>query len=459
MVHWPEQAIDGLGQSVVSPAVNRLSDPDPELGISVDATDIADMAGNSISPEGIGGDEAFRLFAEVIEPSCLAVDHPRFFSFIPAAPTRSSLLADLLLSSTRIYGGSWMEGAGAVYVENQVLRWIADLCGLPEAAGGVFVPGGTNGNLSSMIAARYAWRQRGAGRHDAVRGVIISSDSVHASVPQAARAMDCEMVCVPGDDAGRLCRETLQRVLRALGNDRDRVFAVVATAGTTNAGVIDDLDAAADAADDLGCWLHVDGAYGLAAVCSEQSRGLFAGVERADSLIVDPHKWLFGPFDSCALLYRDPAIARAAHTQRADYLEVLQSTDDQGTPGWNPSDYAHHLSRRPRGLPLWFSLASHGTTAYAEAIETTLAVAREGAELIRSASHLELLLEPDLTVLVFRRRGWTHANYVSWAREVMEEGTAVVLPTQWKGETALRMCIVNPDTTIGDIKVVVDRLL
>ena len=155
------------------------------------------------------------------------------------------------------------------------------------------------------------------------------------------------------------------------------MFAIVATSGTTNAGVIDDLAAVAEAAAELGTWMHVDGAYGGAALAAPSVRARFAGIEAADSFIVDPHKWLFAPFDSCALLYRDPEIARQAHTQHAEYLEILHAGDARlSSPEWNASDYAHHLSRRARGLPLWFSLATHGTRAYTDAIETTLRVAR-----------------------------------------------------------------------------------
>ena len=134
--------------------------------------------------------------------------------------------------------------------------------------------------------------------------------------------------------------------------------------------------------------MHVDGAYGGAALVAPSVRDRFAGIEAADSFIVDPHKWLFAPFDSCALLYREPEIARRAHTQHAEYLDVLHvDHGDVPGPDWNASDYAHHLSRRARGLPLWFSLATHGTDAYAEAVETTLRVAHEaGAELVRAAA-------------------------------------------------------------------------
>jgi L-2,4-diaminobutyrate decarboxylase len=200
--------------------------------------------------------------------------------------------------------------------------------------------------------------------------------------------------------------------------------------------------------------MHVDGAYGLAALCAPSVRERFAGIEQADSFIVDPHKWLYAPFDSCALVYREPQYGRAAHRQHASYLESLYADD----AAFNPSDYGVHLTRRPRGVPFWFSLAVHGTDAYTEAIERTLALTREAAEEIRARPDLDLILDPELTVLVFRRRGWTAADYDRWAAGLRESGTAFVLPTAVSGEPAARLAIVNPLTTIDDIRQVLDHI-
>jgi glutamate/tyrosine decarboxylase-like PLP-dependent enzyme len=273
-------------------------------------------------------------------------------------------------------------------------------------------------------------------------------------VAQAGQAMDVDVVKVPADDAGRMHGGALRDAVDDLdATDRARLFAVIATSGTTNAGVIDDLAGAADVCAAAAVWFHVDGAYGGAALAAPSVRAKFDGVERADSFIVDPHKWLFAPFDCCALLYRDPRIARAAHTQKAEYLDVLQEDGD-----WNASDYAHHLSRRARGLPLWFSLATHGTDAYRDAVETTLQVAHAGADLIRASDHCELVVEPELSVVVFRRLGWAPDRYHAWSQRQLADQESFVVPTAWEGETVLRYCIVNPLTTIDDIAAIVDSL-
>jgi L-2,4-diaminobutyrate decarboxylase len=183
------------------------------------------------------------------------------------------------------------------------------------------------------------------------------------------------------------------------------------------------------------------------------ARHLFDGIERADSFIVDPHKWLFAPFDACALIYRDPELGRLAHTQTAGYLDVLTDSGE-----YNPSDYAIHLSRRARGLPFWFSLATHGTDAYAAAVEMGLSLAQQSAEEIRARPELELVREPMLSVVVFRRLGWTPEDYQAWSDRLLADGFALVLPTRHGDETVTRFAFVNPRTTMDDVRAILDSM-
>ena len=457
-MHQHDASMEVLTQAVLRYSVERMRLDPPPLDASRPAADLAAMAGRTVSPRGIGGLEALRGFGDVLAPACISVDHPRFLSFVPAAPTEASMLFDLVVGASSIYAGSWLEGAGAVFAENEALRYICDLAGLPAAAGGVFVSGGTGGNLSALIAARWRWRRRADRRHDRTRGLVIGSSNAHSSIVAAGRAMDADVIDVPADARGRMTAEALEARVEGLDPlDRERLFAIVATSGTTNAGIIDDLAGVADVCERLGVWMHVDGAYGGAGLAAPSVRHLYDGIERADSFIVDPHKWLFAPFDCCALVYRDPFEARRAHTQHAEYLDVLHA-DDHEDEDWNPSDFAHHLSRRARGLPFWFSLATYGTDAYRDAVEITLEVAHQGAELVRAAAHLELIMEPELSVVLFRRVGWSPVQYRAWSDRLLHDGTAFVTPTGWAGETVLRYCVVNPRTTVADIQLIVDSL-
>jgi L-2,4-diaminobutyrate decarboxylase len=432
-----------LAQAVMRIALDRLRMDAPLDGPRAPA-ELAARAGQTITAEGLGGNEALRLWTDVLGPATMSVDHPRYLAFIPGAPTESSTLFDLVVGASSLYGGSWLESSGAVYAENQALRWVCDLVGLPQGSGGCFVQGGTVGNLSALVAARHAALERRGGKRPARWSVAIT-DETHSSVVYALNhVMDVDTLMVPADERGRMTGTALEAALAAAGDQH--VFAVVATSGTTNAGVVDDLAGVADVCRTRELWMHVDGAYGGAALAAPSVRHLFAGVEHADSFIVDPHKWLFSPFDCCALVYRDPAIARRAHTQHAGYLDVVNVEGE-----WNPSDYALHLSRRARGLPFWFSLAAHGSDAYRDAIESTLAVAREGAQEIRNRSYLELLIEPDLSVLIFRRTGWGAEDYEAWSARLLAEGYAFVTPSMHRGEPCTRFAIVNPRTTVSDL--------
>lgn len=458
-MHEHDASMEVLTQAVLRYSVERMRLDPPPLDVSRPASDLAAMAGRTVTPHGIGGLEALRVFGDVLAPACISVDHPRFLSFVPAAPTEASILFDLVVGASSIYAGSWLEGAGAVFAENEALRYICDLAGFGPDAGGVFVSGGTGGNLSALIAARWRWRHRAAGRFDRIRGLVIGSSNAHSSIVAAGRAMDVDVVEAIADERGRMDRAAVEATVAALSDeDRERLFAIVATSGTTNAGVIDDLDGVADVCARLGVWMHVDGAYGGAGLAAPSVRARYHGIERADSFIVDPHKWLFAPFDSCALVYRDPIEARRAHTQHAEYLDVLHA-DDHEDEAWNPSDFAHHLSRRARGLPFWFSLATYGTDAYRDAVEVTLDVARAAADVVRDAPHLELIMEPELSVVLFRRIGWTPAQYRAWSDALLRRGEAFVTPTGWAGETVLRICVVNPRTTVADIQAIVDSLV
>ena len=458
-MHFYDEESAELAVAIVKYAMERVKMDPPPLDKPYTLSELNTIVGQTIRPEGRNGLEVLKEFVDELAPSCISVDHPLFLSFVPGAPTESSVLFDLVVAASNIYAGSWLEGAGAVYAENQALRWIADLAGLPPDAGGVFVSGGTAGNLSALVAARWAWRSRDAAR-ERMRPLIVASGGAHSSIAQAARVMDADVVSTAVDERGKTHGAHVRDTIDGLSSgDRGRVCAVVATAGTTNVGVVDDLDGIAGVAASHGVWFHVDGAYGAAALCAPSVRGLFGGIERADSLIVDPHKWLFGPYDSCALIYRDPRIAKRAHTQHAEYLDVLQQGESAvRDESWNPADLAHHLSRRARGLPFWFSLAMHGTEAYTDAMEATLEVTRRAADEIRGRDYLELVMEPELSVLVFRRKGWIPERYQMWSDNLLERGIGFVVPSSWQNETVLRMCIVNPRTTVAGLTGIFDTL-
>jgi len=442
-----------MTQLILDYVVERLSIPDNSVDGLGDRRELEAVTAGLIGDRPRDAREVLDLYVDHIADTILSADSPRYFAFIPAAPTKAALLFDMVVSAASLQGCSWLEAAGAVVAENQALRVMADAAGLPQSAGGVFVSGGSAGNLSALVVARdTARRARIEAGLPEIRLRVVVSDQAHSSIKNALNIIGMDALIVPTLD-GRLDDEFLRRSLSE-EDDLSDVAAIVATAGTTNAGIIDDLTAASDVAREHGWWFHVDGAYGGAGVLARSIRARYAGIESADSLVMDPHKWWFAPFDSAALLYREPRLAKAVHTQDASYLDVIHEDDDD----FNPSDLAYHLTRRARGLALWFSMAVNGLDAYRDAVEHSLSMARYAAERIDSDPDLHLVREPDLSVVLFRRVGWLHADYEAWGQRLLHEQTAFVTHSSWRGETVARLVFLHPATTTAMVDEVLATL-
>lgn len=441
---------------VMKYAINRITNTTPEMGQPKKEEELKALVGETITPEGIGGEKAFHLFRDVLVKATVAIDHPRHLAFVPAAPTRAAIMFDLVTSASSIHGAYWMEGAGGIFCENEAMKWIVSLTGLPSGAFGVFTSGGTAANLSAMVTAREYWRND----HDNLnkKALVITSAGAHSSIKAMAKVIDADVLLVETEDL--MSAEDLKQKINQLdANQRKRLFAVVATGGTTNAGIIDDLEGIAKVCKDEKLWFHVDAAYGGGALAADSVRHLFKGIEKADSITIDPHKWLFSPYDCGAVIYKNPELAKAAHSQEGSYLEIFK---DEGARGFNPSDYQIQLTRRIRGLPLWFSLAMHGTDRYKWAVEMGIKLANLAGELIETNSDLELVREPSLSCVLFRRKGWSPEQYKNWTYKNHQEGFALVTPTKWikdnVSETVARFCFINPDTTKEDIVAILETM-
>ena len=448
---------DAMHQSGSNPRVRNAIfhyasdriDIDPPLDGPRSFEELTALAGQTITEAGLGGEAALKLFEDVLAPATISTDHPNYLSFIPTAPTELSTMFDLVVSASSIYGGSWKEGAGAVYAENQVLSFLAAECGLPAGSGGLFVQGGTLGNLSALVAARE--------KSKAILGkqswAIICSSEAHSSIKAVAKVMDCEVVIAKAGESGSLGKAAAEAAVIEAKQQGLTPFAIVGTAGTTNFGIVDDLQGISEVAKANGLWFHVDGAYGLAGILAPELKHLYQGVENADSFIVDPHKWLFAPFDACALVYREPEYARIAHTQHGEYLDVLTHSGE-----FNPSDYGFNLTRRVRGLPLWFSMASHGVSLYRQAISANVKLTHQIAKEISNRSYLKLVRDPQLSVVVFERIGWELRDYEVWSEKLLSDQFAFVVPSSHQGKPNTRFAIVNPLTKYEDLVKILDSM-
>ena len=446
-----------MSLDVIKFAINRITNTNPELGFPRKAEELQELVGETITPKGIGGETAFRLFREILIKASVPIDHPRHLAFVPASPTRAAVMFDLVTSASSVHGAFWLEGAGCIFAENQAMSWLVSLTGMPKGSFGVFTSGGTEANLSAMVAAREYWRSKDSKRQ-LQRGIVIASRSAHSSIKAMAKVIDADVLLVETEEKflGVQLREMLDQMS---SEDRTRIFAVIATGGTTNAGIIDDLNGIAEICGSEGLWIHVDAAYGGGALASRKVRGLFKGIEFADSVTIDPHKWLFSPYDCGAVIYKDPELAKNAHAQEGSYLDIFS---DEGAKGFNPADYQIQLTRRVRGLPLWFSLAMHGTDRYELAIERGIELANIAGYLITEFEHVELVREPSLSCVIFRRKGWEAEDYRNWTYKNHRDGFALVAPTKWKNgdefETVTRFCFINPDTSEQDIREILESM-
>ena len=442
---------------VMKYAIDRISSTKHDIGKPKKAEELKALVGETITKDGIGGEYAFNLWKKHLAKANVPVDHPRNLAFVPASPTRAAVMFDLVTSVSSIHGAYWMEGAGGIFCENEAMKWIVSLTGLPEGAFGVFTSGGTAANLSAIVTAREHWREDETYKRE--KGLIITSIGAHSSIKAMAKVADVDILLVDSEEklTGTNLRETIDNLNF---HQRKRLFAVVATGGTTNAGIIDDLEGIATICEKEHLWFHVDAAYGGGALVADSVRDLFNGIERADSITIDPHKWMFSPYDCGAVIYKEPELAKNAHSQQGSYLDIFK---DEGAHGFNPTDYQIQLTRRVRGLPLWFSLATHGTDSYKESVERGLELAQIAGRLIEANPNVELVREPSLSCVLYRRKGWKPEDYTHWTYENHDKGFALVTPTKWKTgdtfETVSRFCFINPDTTENDIKLILDSMV
>lgn len=443
-----------VGEAFLAYCRERLSlDPVPldfgsQMGVPREVLD------GLINPDGNDPIAVLKLFGEQLATAVISIDSPGFLAFIPNAPTKLASLFDMVVACSGLNGTSWLEAEGVVVAENQALQYLASRVGMPAGSGGVFVSGGSMANLSALTVGRDVGRARHPEIAPHTLRFAISADA-HSSVGSALHVLGIEPLMVEPDDH-RFTLDTLRRALEADPHP-ETVIGVVATCGTTNAGIIDDLEGLGAYCRDHELWFHVDGAYGGAAMFSTTYRDRLAGLRHADSFMVDPHKWLFAPLDCAALIYREPHIARAVHTQHASYLDVLHENEGESFD-WNPSDFAIHLSRRARGLPFWFSLVSHGVRNYETAVQSGIDLAERTAARIEAHPDLELVRPVSLSIVLFRRKGWGPDDYQKWSQSLLSEQVAFATPTKWEGETVARLAFLHPNTPDELVDTLLERM-
>jgi glutamate/tyrosine decarboxylase-like PLP-dependent enzyme len=404
-----------------------------------------------LTPERMPFDEILATLADDVLPFGSRVFHPSFFAFIPGSGTWPGALGDLVASAANVYAGSWMESAGVSQVELEVTRWFADWVGLPEGAGGLLLSGGSAANTTALACARE--RIAGAMARDLVAYL---PDQAHSSLARAARVLGfgpAQLRVLPVDDDHRLRPRVLAGAMEADAAAGLRPLFAAASGGSTNTGAVDPLPELAEITHHHGAWFHADAAYGGFAVLTERGRALLAGIELADSITLDPHKWLYQPYECGCLLVRDAVALSSAFAITPDYLRDSEPGEEEV----NFADRGLQLTRTSRALKVWVSLRYFGFDAFRAAIERALDLAELARRRVEESPVLELAAPPSLGIVCLRRRFDEHENErnAGLVAALERSGIGLVSSTRLRGRYAIRLCALNHTTTDEDV----DRVL
>jgi aromatic-L-amino-acid decarboxylase len=441
----PPDDMRRLGYRVVDRIVDHLTELGELPPIRVgDAGELRAALGGPPPEAGSDPDAALDALFEQVLPYIQAGDHPRFFARIGSPSNYMSVLADAVASGFNVFTGSWTGGSGPATVELVVLDWLRVVCGLPEGADGVLVTGGSVASLVALAAARTA---RFGERAPAEAVAYVSSEG-HASIPRALRLLGVTHVrIVPARSDCRLAADDVRAAIAADRAAGLEPFCVVGTAGTTSTGAVDPLDELAD----LGLWLHVDGAYGAPAVLTDGGRAALAGMERADSLVLDPHKWLFQPYEIGCVLVREPGLLERTFALSGVYLRDTLGGEV------NFRDRSVQLTRGGRALKLWLSIRVFGLAAFRDAVARGIALAEHAEALLRERPGWEVVTPAQLAIVCFRRDG-DDALQSRIAAAMVADGFAAPSTTELGGRVVLRLCTINPRTTDADIARTIERM-
>jgi glutamate/tyrosine decarboxylase-like PLP-dependent enzyme len=396
--------------------------------------------------------------ARQILPVAGRVDHPRFFAFVPSSPTWPGVLADFMAAGHNIFQGTWLGASGPSQLELVVIDWFRDWLGYPDTAGGLFTSGGSAASLDAFVAAREA-----SGAPD--RPTVYMSDQSHTALSRAARIVGVRPERVRMVRSDEQFRLDVNELARRVAEDRAAglvPIAVCANAGATNTGAVDPIDRLADycAAEDI--WLHVDAAYGGFAVLTDEGKALFRGIERADSIAMDAHKWLFQPFEAGCLMVKDVRRLEAAFSVRPEYLQDT----DWGRDHPNFGDRGLQLSRSFRALKVWMSVQTFGLAAFRRSIARGIELAERAEAYVRGSDVLQIANPASLGVVCFRVNPKGCAlddprleaiNDAVQAR-VIDTGTAMMSSTRLRGLYSLRLCILNHQTTWEDVRATLEAI-
>jgi glutamate/tyrosine decarboxylase-like PLP-dependent enzyme len=473
MLDPSEDEIRRWGESAVSAMADYLGGiRERRLYPETSSADIRAMLDEELPLEGVSFDELLETFRNTIVPLSRQNAHPRMFGYAQAPGSAIAAVADLLASTLNANLTAWRSAPAAVEIEMLTIDWIKQILGFEQSAGGLFVSGGSMANFAAIAAARSAQ----APEQLAAKGAqalpqpmrIYASRETHHSVAKAATLLGIghDNVCTIAAD--ERCRLRIDDLVAQIESDREAgrlPFCVVANAGTINTGACDPLTEVRAVADRFNLWMHVDASYGGFAIMAPSARAMLAGIEQADSIALDPHKWLYLPVGCGCVIYRDPASARTAFSHDADYTRIIGVEADEAFAFW---DYGPELSRRFRALKVWMLIKSVGVRALSESIEKDLACARYLERLVNASDDFEMLAAVELSIFCFRYlppgldRGHDDAEISQFNERLLvalqRDGSSYLSNATINGRFALRGCVMNYRTQLRDMEILLADL-
>ena len=442
--------IDYLGGLRDRPAYRHTSSREIRSGLD-----------SKLPSKGTDFDSLLRVFRETIVPFSRQNAHPRMFGYVQSPGTPLGAFADLLASTLNANLTIWRSAPAPVELERLTIDWIRQILGFDPGAGGLFVSGGSMANLSALAAARQTKE------HSLGRLRMYASSATHFSVTKAAALLRIgreNVQQVEVDERFRMRVDDLVAKITADLESGYAPFCVVANAGTVDTGAVDPLGEIREIANRFQLWMHVDGSYGAFATLAQSARKLFAGMEQADSIALDPHKWLYLPVDVGCVIYRDPEAARTAFGHEAEYTRMFGEEADEAFVCW---DYGPELSRRFRALKVWMLLKGVGLDRLSEAIESNLACARHFESMVRTSDDFEMVAPVELSIFCFRHVPAQLRNESPKAIDAFNErllvalqrdGSSYLSNATLNGRFALRGCVLNYRTTLHDMEILLDDL-
>jgi glutamate/tyrosine decarboxylase-like PLP-dependent enzyme len=460
LAHPDPSALRRLSTQVTDWLVHHFATlPDQAIGQSPSRAEAHALLGEPPPEEGRDFERVFADFREKVVPNAFRPNHPRFLAFIPSAPTYLSVLGEMLCAGTNFFAGVWLEAAAPAQVELVVLDWFRLFLGLPPETRGVLTSGGSEANLTALLVARERLSYA-----DRARAVLYLTEQRHGSMDRAAKVIGLRPDQVRPVAAGEDFRLEPAALERAVRQDREAgrlPWAVAANAGATNTGTVDPLDALAELCRQQRLWLHVDAAYGWPAVLIPEGQAALRGIDRADSVTLDPHKWFGQTFEAGCILVRDGRRLAETFRSRPDYMQDVEPAGDEV----NFADYGLALTRRFRALKIWLSVKVLGVSWFRQLIARSCRLAELAQAALDQAGSFEILCPRQLSIVCFRyvapgleEQALDRRN-LELVEALRATGRAFISSTRLRGRVALRFCFVNWRTTAADVEEVVSLLV